>query len=266
MEFIRCTSVFDKEGRFAPAFDVDQKTTVEVDQVLVAIGQSADISYVGSSLKTDRGMVFTEKGSTATSMDGIFAGGDVTGRSATVVHGMASGKEAAMAIDAYLEGIEVSPRPIPTGLVPLAINKAALATSERVITPEVEIAKRDLLTEDFKSLTKEAVDAEALRCANCGCVAVNCSDVATALIALDAQVLTTQRTLAVEQLFAAGENSTTVLADDELIKEIWIPTPSPESRQSYLKFRFVTPSTSRLSALHLNRRCGIAVSMTPGWC
>ena len=95
MEFVRCTSVFDKEGRFAPAFDVDQKTTVEVDQVLVAIGQSADISYVGSSLKTERGMVFTEKGSTATSMDGIFAGGDVTGRSATVVHGMASGKEAA---------------------------------------------------------------------------------------------------------------------------------------------------------------------------
>ena len=237
MEFVRCTSVFDKEGRFAPAFDVDQKTTVEVDQVLVAIGQSADISYVGSSLKTERGMVFTEKGSTATSMDGIFAGGDVTGRSATVVHGMASGKEAAMAIDAYLAGTEVAPRPTPTGLVPLVINKAALATSERVITPEVEIAKRDLLTEDFKSLTKEAVDAEALRCANCGCVAVNCSDVATALIALDAQVFTTQRTLAVEQLFAAGENSTTVLADDELIKEIWIPTPSPESRQSYLKFR-----------------------------
>ena len=237
MEFVRCTSVFDKEGRFAPAFDVDQKTTVEVDQVLVAIGQSADISYVGSSLKTERGMVFTEKGSTATSMDGIFAGGDVTGRSATVVHGMASGKEAAVAIDAYLAGTQVAFGPTPTGLVPLVINKAALATSERVITPEVEIAKRDLLTEDFKSLTKEAVDTEALRCANCGCVAVNCSDVATALIALDAQVFTTQRTLAAEQLFAASENSTTVLADDELIKEIWIPTPSPESRQSYLKFR-----------------------------
>jgi NADPH-dependent glutamate synthase beta subunit-like oxidoreductase/CO/xanthine dehydrogenase FAD-binding subunit len=237
MEFVRCTSVFDKDGRFTPVFDVDQKTTVEVDQVLVAIGQSADISYFDSSLKTERGMVFTEKGSTSTSMEGIFAGGDVTGRSATVVHGMASGKEAAIAIDAYLAGTEVAPSPIPTGLVPLVINKAALATSERVITPEVDLSERNLLTEDFKSLPKEAVDAEALRCANCGCVAVNCSDVATALIALDAQVISTQRTLAAEQLFAAGENSTTVLADDELIKEIWIPTPSPESRQSYLKFR-----------------------------
>jgi NADPH-dependent glutamate synthase beta subunit-like oxidoreductase/CO/xanthine dehydrogenase FAD-binding subunit len=237
MEFVRCTSVFDKEGRFAPAFDMDQKTAIEVDQVLVAIGQSADISYVGSSLKTERGMVFTEKGSIATSLDGIFAGGDVTGRSATVVHGMASGKEAAIAIDAYLAVTDVAPSPIPTGLVPLVINKAALTTSERAITPEVEIAERNLLTEDFKSLTKEAVDAEAFRCANCGCVAVNCSDVATALIALDAQVLTTQRTLSAEQLFAAGENSTTVLAEDELIKEIRIQTPSPASRQSYLKFR-----------------------------
>ena len=237
MEFVRCTSVFDKEGRFAPVFDVGQKTTVEVDQVLVAIGQSADISYAGSSIKSERGMVFTEKGSTATSMDGIFAGGDVTGRSATVVHGMASGKEAAVAIDAYLDGVKVALGPTPTGLVPLAINKSALATSERVITPQVEIADRNLNEEDFKSFSLEEVGEEALRCANCGCVAVNCSDVATALIALDAQVFTTQRTLAAEQLFAARESRTTVLSDDELIKEIWIPTPAPESRQSYLKFR-----------------------------
>ena len=48
MELIRCTSVFDKDGRFAPAFDATERNMVEVDQVLVAIGQAADLSYIGS--------------------------------------------------------------------------------------------------------------------------------------------------------------------------------------------------------------------------
>ena len=68
-------------------------------------------------------------------------------------------------------------------------------------------------------------------------MAVNASDLATALIALDAQVKTTQRTLAAEDLFAAAESKTTVLAADELIEEIWVPAPPPGSRQRYLKFR-----------------------------
>jgi CO/xanthine dehydrogenase FAD-binding subunit len=68
-------------------------------------------------------------------------------------------------------------------------------------------------------------------------VAVNVSDLATALIALDAQVKTSKRTLQAEELFAATHNSTTILANDELIQEIFIPTPEPDTRQSYLKFR-----------------------------
>lgn len=237
MELVRCTAVFDKDGRFAPVFDPAVTTMVEVDQILVAIGQSADLSYVGSTLQTQRGMIATEKETSATSSEGIFAGGDVTGESATVVHAMAAGNKAANAIHAYLIGAQIPTEPTPTGKTSLRINQAALATSSRVATPRLPISQRTLRGEDSQTLAPEAMAGETLRCANCGCVAVNSSDLAPALIALNAQVITTQRTLAAEDLFAAAENKTTVLLDDELIQEIRIPTPQPENRQCYLKFR-----------------------------
>ena len=48
---------------------------------------------------------------------------------------------------------------------------------------------------------------------------------------------TTQRTLAIGDLFAAAESKSTVLAADELIEEIAIPAPPAGTRQRYLKFR-----------------------------
>jgi NADPH-dependent glutamate synthase beta subunit-like oxidoreductase/CO/xanthine dehydrogenase FAD-binding subunit len=237
MELVRCASVFDKDGRFAPVFDSSEKTIVEVDQVLVAIGQSADLSYADSSLRAERGMIVAEKETAATSLDGVFAGGDVTGQVATVVQAMAAGKTAAASIDAYLTGRQGDPTLTSTGKNPLIINKTALATSSRVDLPPLPVAQRTLRGEDSQTLASKAMQGETMRCANCGCVAVNASDLAPALIALDAQVKTTRRTLAAGELFAAAENKTTLLADDELIEEIWIPTPQPETRQSYLKFR-----------------------------
>ena len=130
MELVRCTSVFDKDGRFAPAFDPAERTVVEADQVLVAIGQAADLSYVGPDLQTERGMIVVKKGTTATSIDGLFAGGDVTGGSATVVQAMAEGQRAAANIEAYLSAAQSAPA--HNGHKPLVINTAALAPSSRV--------------------------------------------------------------------------------------------------------------------------------------
>jgi NADPH-dependent glutamate synthase beta subunit-like oxidoreductase/CO/xanthine dehydrogenase FAD-binding subunit len=237
MELVRCTSVFDKDGLFAPTFDLEEKTIVEADQVLVAIGQSADLSYVGQSLRIEHGMIVTEKGTAKTSMDGVFAGGDVTGGPATVTQAVAAGQKAAVAIDTFLIGAQLAAVPTHASQNRLIINEAALATSSRVPTPRLPVSQRTLLSEDSVTLVESAMLHETTRCANCGCVAVNASDLATALIALDAQVKTTQRILAAEELFAAAESRTTVLEADELIEEIRIPALQPKSRQHYLKFR-----------------------------
>ncbi len=237
IELVRCTSVFDKNGRFAPSFNEGETFKVEADQILVAIGQSAVLDFAESVLQVERGLLVTQKSTAATTVEGVFAGGDASGDSVTVVQAMASGKTAAIGIGAYLQGVAPATARTSTGKVKLNLNTAAFKSSSRVSVPDLEVSLRSLNTEDKQGLSTAGVEVEAKRCANCGCVAVNVSDVATALIALDAQIKTSKRTLSAEELFAATQSSTTVLAEGELIHEIFIPAPEPGSRQRYLKFR-----------------------------
>ncbi len=57
-----------------------------------------------------------------------------------------------------------------------------------------------------------------------------------ALLALDAKIVTTKRTMDAEAFFSAGPYTSTVLAEDEIVIEIQIPKPAPGARQRYLKF------------------------------
>ncbi len=237
MEFVRCTAVFDEEGRFAPTFDPAVKTIVEADQVLVAIGQAGDLSFGGPELRTERGFVVADKATGATSIPGVFAGGDITGGAATVVQAMATGHRAADAIDAYVVGARAAAEPAPPGTIRLVLNEEALQTTEHYPTPRLSVPERTLWGEDSATVPLEAVDCEPFRCANCGCVAVNASDVATALVALGARVKTTRRTLAAEELFAAAPSRTTMLEGGELIEEIELPEPPARGVQVYHKFR-----------------------------
>ena len=74
-----------------------------------------------------------------------------------------------------------------------------------------------------------------------GCFAVAPSDLAVALVALGASIVTTKRVLDAQYFFSASVASTTVLEPDELIKEIRIPKPSRKARQRYLKFTLRKP-------------------------
>ena len=87
------------------------------------------------------------------------------------------------------------------------------------------------------SLPQALFEKEVLRCLNCGCVAVTPSDTGTALVALDADIITTQRRIPASQFFACRENSSTVLEPGELVKEIHLPAAKPGSRSAFRKFR-----------------------------
>lgn len=71
-----------------------------------------------------------------------------------------------------------------------------------------------------------------------GCIAVNPSDTAPALIALNAKVVTDSRTIAAEDFFDVRQPGNTVLGNDEIIKEIHIPEPSKNSKSAFIKFAF----------------------------
>lgn len=66
-----------------------------------------------------------------------------------------------------------------------------------------------------------------------GCIAVNPSDVAPALVALDAKIVTNKQTVDAEDFFD-GFNKT-VLAADEIVTEIQVPTPPSGSKQAFVK-------------------------------
>ncbi len=68
------------------------------------------------------------------------------------------------------------------------------------------------------------------------CIAVHISDTAPALIALNAKVVTNKRTIEAENLFDVKMPANTVLAADEIIKEIQVPAPPAGAKSSFLKF------------------------------
>ena len=68
------------------------------------------------------------------------------------------------------------------------------------------------------------------------CIAVNISDTAPALIALHARVVTDRRKIDAEDFFDVKNPSNTVLAMDEIIKEIQIPAPPAGAKSAFLKF------------------------------
>jgi len=68
------------------------------------------------------------------------------------------------------------------------------------------------------------------------CIAVHPSDTAPALIALNAKVVTDRRTIEAENFFDVKKPGNTVLAMDEIIKEIQIPAPPAGAKSAFLKF------------------------------
>jgi xanthine dehydrogenase YagS FAD-binding subunit len=69
-----------------------------------------------------------------------------------------------------------------------------------------------------------------------GCIAVHPSDTAPALIALDARIKTSKRTIRTENFFQVEVSRTTVLDDDEIVVDIQIPTPVDDTKSAFFKF------------------------------
>jgi NADPH-dependent glutamate synthase beta subunit-like oxidoreductase/ferredoxin len=100
IDFRRCVSVFNDQCVFAPEFDESVTASQQADRVLVAIGQKSNLDFlggVGVNLSAD-------EASMKTSLDGIFAAGEVVSGPASVIQAIADGRRAASGIDRFLGG------------------------------------------------------------------------------------------------------------------------------------------------------------------
>jgi len=103
----------DENGRFVPVEGTEQE--LECQLVLLAMG------FVGpekGKLLADLGVELDGRGNVArdedfmTSVDGVFAAGDMGRGQSLIVWAIAEGRAAAAGVDAYLTGRDVLPRPI----------------------------------------------------------------------------------------------------------------------------------------------------------
>ena len=228
----------DETGRPQPVPVAGSEFTAEFDAVIKAIGEEPDTSIIPGEfldkmgrLKVDAATHFLGKN--------IFAGGDFVTGPATVVAAIAAGRRAASSIDQYLGGGGTcEEKDTETVKLPEKFSSSYLKKTSRVNTPELPVAERikSLDVEDVGRLGLSDVTTEANRCFNCGCVAVNSSDMAPALIALEAKIKTTKRTIEAEKFFTVAGDKTTVLDDDEIVMEIEVPKPGAGTKSQFTKF------------------------------
>jgi len=163
----------DASGRRRPIAIEGSQFAMDVDMVILALGQSPDLALLSKDSGfqvSPRGTLVVDSKSLATSMPGVFAGGDAVLGPATVVQAMEAGHRAAIGIDSYLRRDTIPPEqePLPT----VSIEDVDLRGKERRNRVTMPTAAPDERLADFREvnlgLSKEMAIEEAKRCLNCG--------------------------------------------------------------------------------------------------
>lgn len=114
IEFMRCTSVFDSEGRFSPEYDPKILLKKDATAILVSIGLGLENSELESAGLLERGRVRADFATMGTDDPKVFAAGDGAFGPSAIVYAIHHGHRAAHYMKAYLEGVE-DPEPYRVG-------------------------------------------------------------------------------------------------------------------------------------------------------
>ncbi len=163
----------DASGRRSPKPIEGRFEELDVDVVIMAIGQSLD-SYGTECLeKTKKGTISADEYTFMTSVDGVFAIGDATNRGASIaIEAIGEGNRCAQAVDNYLNGRSVAvKKPIVSRRKDEEINFSGREKKERIVMPTRPAGER---RKDFDEVNlgfddEEKVRSEAKRCLECGC-------------------------------------------------------------------------------------------------
>ena len=176
IEFVKCISVFDEEGRFNPIFDDEFTQAVETHNIIISIGQAPDMSFLTKDGQLERalwGALVVDENTLSTNIPGIFAGGDFTTGPTYVIRAIASGRRAAIAIERYLQGETGRIRIIDEKTetvedIGLALDEETTEEKPRI---EIQLEKPEERVRDFreveKGFTREEAHREAMRCLRC---------------------------------------------------------------------------------------------------
>ncbi len=175
LETIDVKSVFDSNGRFNPTFIEGSESTISADSVILAVGQTADTSWLDGHPEikvTPRGTIKIDDETLATTRPGVFAGGDIAYGPRIVIEAIGNGTQAARSIDRYIRGEDLR-EPKKKVWVTLSDGKfnsreANYDTVPRTEMPMLPAEERQGSFDMVElGLTEEQVKIESSRCLKC---------------------------------------------------------------------------------------------------
>jgi len=161
----------DESGRPRPVPKPGSETIINADNVMTAIGQTADLSFArAESISLDpEDRIQANPVTLQTSLPNVFAGGDVLYGPKSIVDAIGSGREAALSIDRYLKGLSLAlDRDKP--FVP--IKKPYMEKYDSAKRSEMPCLAPEARTKNFMEVelgfNAEMITRESKRCISCG--------------------------------------------------------------------------------------------------
>lgn len=162
----------DASGRRRPVAIEGKTEELDVDSVIIAIGQKLVNEDVSELKLTDRGNIEADIDTFKTNIEGVFAIGDATNRGASIaIEAIGEANRCALSIDAYLNGEDIETR-VPyisrrdEELIDFQSKEKCPARKPKVL-PAAE--RKNNFDEVCLGYTEEDAKAEASRCLECGC-------------------------------------------------------------------------------------------------
>lgn len=106
IEFKKCLSVFNKDGKFSPIFDENETKIVKANYILISVGQGIDLGKLLENSKIELNPNKTIKANLftlQTAEPDVFAGGDALTGPKFAIDAIALGKEGAISIHRYVQ-------------------------------------------------------------------------------------------------------------------------------------------------------------------
>jgi NADPH-dependent glutamate synthase beta subunit-like oxidoreductase len=171
LEVIDVESVFDETGRFNPKFKTGSEEIWDVDTLILAIGQQADLEALGGADDieiTPRGLVKINYENGQTSAPDVFAGGDVAYGPKLIIDAVRHGHIAALGMEEHIQAkkLEVTVNTEWTNL-PNHVMFENWTKLERRPTPSLPVDRRTGISVVELGYSVEEAAREGSRCLEC---------------------------------------------------------------------------------------------------
>jgi len=166
----------DESGRRRPLPVTGSEFFVEADNVIAAVGQAPDLSFLPTDSALERTRwetLVVDSNTLSTNVSGVFAGGDFVSGPGLVIDAIAAGRRSAIAVDKYLRGdtsrvemYDLKARIV--GELPSQEIEESWEVQPRLAVPSLPVQQRKVSFAEVElAFSKEKAGQEAKRCLRC---------------------------------------------------------------------------------------------------